>query len=325
MNHVLTIFTNYFFLWTVIGGVFAFIFPGLYTWFLPYISYGLGVIMLGMGLTLKLEDFRRILDAPLWVLVGLGLQFTVMPLLGLGVGLLLELPAEYAVGLVLVASCPGGTASNVISFLARANVALSVSMTAFSTSLAIIATPLLTDLLAGNRVEVNVLGLILNTFTVVIIPITLGVFLNVQVPKFTSRLQKVAPALAVIFIVLIVGAILGINRDKIIDPSGGFARDSLRLIVAVFIVHLGGFGLGYTMGLLFTGRQDVARTISIEVGMQNSGLGSVLARNNFSSPLFAVPSALSALCHCILGSICAAWWSRRPIPEQTSEEEFLER
>ena len=310
IKRILTFFTNYFFLWTVLTGVAAFLYPPLFTWILKpltvpgieitmnLITNMLGLIMLGMGLTLSIDDFKRVLKLRRSVLAGVLLQYTLMPFLGWFAGYLFELPAPYVVGLILVSCCPGGTASNVISFLARANVALSVSMTAVSTSLAIFLTPVLVGGLVGNRLEVDVFGLFYSTLRVVVIPITVGVLLNQYAPRITKKLQAAAPAMAVLFIVLIVGAILAGNRDKLFNAQGALVESGLQLIFAVFFLHSLGFLTGYLFGKVFTKEEDSARTISIEVGMQNSGLGVVLARANFTNPLVAVPAAISAICHC---------------------------
>ncbi len=291
-------------LWVVLASALAFIYPPFFTWCTgPWITAGLGIIMLGMGITLEFQDFYRVVQTPGWVLLGVFLQYTVMPFSGWCLGYLFDLPTPFAVGLVLVASCPGGTASNVISFLARANVPLSVTMTAISTFLAVIMTPFFTTLLAGSRVDVNTLGLFLNTLQVVILPVTAGLFLRRFFPKVTEKILPVAPLAAVIMIVLIVGSILGAGREDIM-------RAGLRLIGAVFMLHFLGFFLGYVLSRGIIRHEITARTISIEVGMQNSGLGVVLARQNFASPLVAIPSAISSLFHCVMGSLLAAIWGR---------------
>jgi BASS family bile acid:Na+ symporter len=204
------------------------------------------------------------------VALGVALQFTVMPLLGWWLGRLLALPTPFAVGLILVACCPGGTASNVVSYLARADVPLSVTMTATSTLLAVAATPLLTALLASSRVDVPAAGLFLSTLQVVIAPIVLGVSLRRLAPRVWAAVVPAAPLLAVGMITLIVASIIGAGRDQILDAGP-------RLVAGVFGLHAGGFLLGYAASRLVARDETVARTISIEVGMQNSGLGVVLA------------------------------------------------
>jgi BASS family bile acid:Na+ symporter len=305
-----TAFVRLFPLWVTLGGVVALIHPPTFTWFLDLglITPGLQVIMLGMGLTLEFSDFSRVLRAPAPIGWGVLLQYTVMPALGWAMGYLFSLPTPFAVGLVLVCCCPGGTASNVIAYLAKADVALSVSMTAFSTILAALCTPLLTTWIVGSRVDVDGWGLFLSTAEVVLLPVALGLFLRRYLPRLTEWLLPIAPAAAVLMIVAIVAAILGAQKDAVLDS--GFS-----LLGAVVTTHTLGFFMGYLLAAWGSGDDIVARTTAIEVGMQNSGLGAVLAQAHFANPLTAIPSAISAITHCIIGSACAAWWSRRPPPE----------
>ena len=195
----------------------------------------------------------------------------------------------------------GGTASNVISFLAQADVALSVTMTALSTLLAVLMTPLLTETLAGSRVDVPAVGLLLDTVQVVLLPVIAGVMLKWRFPAASERILPVAPFIAVIAITLIVASIIGSGREQVLEAGP-------RLVAAVFCLHLGGFALGYVAGRWLVRRELASRTISIEVGMQNSGLGVVLAQQNFVSPLVAIPCAISAVFHSLLGSGAAAVW-----------------
>jgi BASS family bile acid:Na+ symporter len=275
----------------------ALLHPPLFTWFQgSMITLGLGGIMLGMGLTLQPADFKQIIRHPKWVLVGIGLQFIVMPSLGWGLGKVFELPPFFAVGLILVSCCPGGTASNVIAYLAKSNVALSVCMTAISTLAAILITPLLTSQLSGNYVNVNATGLLYSTLKVVLLPILLGVILNRYLPKQTAKILPFAPAVAVLLITLIVASIIGQGKEIILDSG-------VNLILALICLHLTGFVLGFLISLGLFKNWSVAKTISIEVGMQNSGLGVVLARENFTNPMVAIPAAVSSLIHSLLGSL----------------------
>ena len=261
--------------------------------------------MLSMGMTIGFDDFRRIGRERTSVLPGVALQYTLMPALGWSLAALFDLPTPFAVGLILVSCCPGGTASNVISFLARADVALSVTMTAASTLLAVLMTPLLTETLAGSRIDVPAAGLLLDTVQVVVLPVVAGVVLRWRFPRVSARVLPVAPLVAVIAITLIVASIIGAGRTQVLEAGP-------RLVAAVFCLHVGGFLLGYLAGRILLGRELAARTISIEVGMQNSGLGVVLAQQNFASPLVAIPCAISAVFHSLLGSAAAAIWRTRP-------------
>lgn len=305
---VLNFLTTAFPLWVLAASLLALYHPPLFTWFSgPLITIGLGVIMLGMGVTLDPGDFRRVLKQGYLVGVGVTLQYTVMPLMGWSVAWALDLPVPFAVGLILVSCCPGGTASNVISFLARADVPLSVTMTAVSTLLAVVMTPALTALLAGSRIDVPAWGLLLSTVQVVVLPVALGLVLKQYFPRVTRRILPAAPLVAVVMITLIVASIIGAGRREILDAGA-------RLILAVFLLHAGGFLFGYALAWALTREIIPSRTISIEVGMQNSGLGVVLARQNFASPLVAIPSAISSLFHSLIASVLAGVWRRTPPP-----------
>ena len=247
------------------------------------------------------------------VLPGVALQYTLMPLLGWSIGWLADLPAPFAVGLILVSCCPGGTASNVIAFLARADVALSVTMTTASTLLAAAMTPALTALLAGSRVDVPAGGLLLDTVQVVVLPVVAGAVLKARFPAACRRVLPVAPLIAVATIVLIAASVIGGGREQVIEAGA-------RLLLAVLCLHAGGFVLGYTVARLWIGREQAARTAAIEVGMQNSGLGVVLARQNFANPLVAIPSAMSAVMHSVVGSVAAAIWRMTSESPRTSGE-----
>ncbi len=299
---LLTALTNAFPLWVVLGSVIALVEPSVFTWFSgPAIPIGLGVIMLSMGMTIGFDDFRRIGRERGRILPGVALQYTLMLALGWSLAWLFSLPTPFAVGLILVSCCPGGTASNVISFLARADVALSVTMTAVSTILAVLMTPALTEVLAGSRVDVPAAGLLINTVQVVLLPVVGGAFLRWRFPVAIRRLLPVAPLAAVIAITLIVGSIIGAGRQQVLDAGP-------RLVAAVLALHIGGFILGYLAGRLVLRREIAARTVAIEVRMQNSGLGVVLAQQNFANPLVALPCAISAVFHSLIGSAAAALW-----------------
>ena len=308
--------TNAFPVWLLLTSGLALVQPSLFTWFSgPLIPIGLGLIMLSMGTTIGFEDFRRIARERSSVLPGVVLQYTLMPLLGWSLGWIFDLPPLFAVGLVLVSCCPGGTASNVIAFLARADVALSVAMTTVSTLLAALMTPTLIALLAGSRIEVPTVGLLVDTVQVVILPVAAGAVLKWRFPSACQRVLPIAPLIAVAIIVLIAASVIGGGRTAVLDSGP-------RLLLAVLCLHAGGFILGYVAGRIWLGREQVARTVAIEVGMQNSGLGVVLGQQNFASPLVAIPSAISAVLHSLVGSVAAAIWRTRSVDE--CRDQFFE-
>ncbi len=315
--------TSLFAVWTVLGTAWAWLIPDHFIWVAdgrfqplgqPLVSVLLGIVMLGMGLTLSFDDFRRVVAIPRSVGVGVALQFTVMPLAGIALALGFGLESGLAVGLILVACCPGGTASNVVAYLARANLALSVTMTFASTLVAIFLTPLLTGWLAGVFIEIDRWSLFRNMVSIVLLPIIAGVLLNRYVPALTRRLSVVSPLVSVFAVVLIVAGIIARSKPLIEDHFG-------VLIVAVLLLHAIGFGLGLLLSRIAGLDRSMQRTVSIEVGMQNSGLGASLASmNSFSSQfsnvmqaaLAPVPSAISAISHVVLGSMLASIWARRP-------------
>ena len=311
MARLLNLFTNLFPLWVLLGGVLALVEPRTVTCFRGQaIVWGLAVIMLGMGITLSVDDFRRVFATPRTVAAGFVCQFTIMPFLGWGVAHLLRLESAFAVGLILVACCPGGTASNVVTYLARANVALSVLMTMCSTFGAVVMTPLLTKWLAGAYVPVDAWALFLDTVKVVLAPLVLGLALHHGAPRMVRAMLPIAPLVSVFTIALICASIIGQNADKI-------RQSGLQLMAAVFLLHAGGFGLGYVVARLLGYDEIIRRTISIEVGMQNSGLGAMLAQRNFPSlPAAATPCAISATFHSVIGSLLAGLWRLYPPREK---------
>ena len=254
---------------------------------------------------------------PRAAVIGVGAQFVIMPFLGWLVGTAFGLPNDLKLGLILVSACPGGTASNVVSYLARANVALSVLMTMCSTLLAIVLTPYLTKGYAALAVpmKVDALAMLLTMVTIVLVPVVAGVVIN-RFLKAKARVLvgELSPLISIAVIVLIVGGIVGANKQLLINNFGW-------LLIAVFILHLAGFLFGYLWAGLFRLREMERRTVSIEVGMQNSGLGAALAKAHFAAqPGAAMVCAISALYHCLIGSFLASLWRSRP-PEKTHEGE----
>ena len=302
LSRIVKLATFAFPLWVLLASVAALYRPEVFTWFSGVlITLALGATMMCMGLTLEINDFRGVALRPQLIGTGVALQYLVMPFLGWSIASVMGLPTPFAVGLILVSCCPGGVASNVISYLALADVPLSVTLTAVSTSLSVLMTPTLTAMYASSRVDVPAAGLLLSTLQVVIVPIVLGLTLRRYAPRLTYRILSVAPLISVILITMIVASIIGASREAIIESG-------LLLVVAVFALHVSGFSLGYVLTRALSPSVMSARTVAIEVGMQNSGLGVVLAGQNFVNPLVAVPSAISSLFHSLIGSVLAGWW-----------------
>ena len=264
----------------------------------------LGIIMFGMGMALKPADFRIVLSRPRDVLIGCLAQFTIMPLLALVLSWLFALDEALAVGVILVGCCPGGTASNVITYLAKGDLALSVGMTATSTLLAPVVTPSLVWLLAGKSVDVDVAGMLLSILWVVILPIVAGLTVKWLWPKFTEKATAYLPAVSSLAIAFIVLIVISANAHKLL--VGGI------VIVAVVVLHnLCGLGLGYLIGRLLRLPAPQRKAISIEVGMQNSGLASSLATLHFAAyPMATIPGAIFSVWHNISGAIVARLYAR---------------
>jgi BASS family bile acid:Na+ symporter len=259
----------------------------------------LGVIMFGMGLTLSPHDFRIVLSRPKDILIGCLAQFTVMPLLAWGLTWAFALPKELALGVMLVGCCPGGTASNVITYLAKGDLALSVGMTATSTLLAPVLTPLLVWLLAGTMVDVNTLGMLQSIVYVVIAPIIVGLLCQRFLPELTKSVVPYLPAFSSIVIALTVGVVVSHNADRLL--MGG-----LIVILVVMMHNLLGLSTGFLIGKLLHIPKPKCVALSIEVGMQNSGLASSLAVLHFAAyPLAAIPGALFSVWHNISGALAA--------------------
>ncbi len=291
------VFVNLFPLWVIFFSFTALLRPELFTWFSGnLITLGLGIIMLGMGLTLKITDFKILFKNPRWTIIGVLTQFSVMPFLGWAISKILDLPNFFAVGLILVSCCPGGTASNVIAYLSNLNVAFSVTMTFISTITGVVLTPLLITNISGELINVDLDSLLLSTTKVVLLPVVIGLFVSKYFQSFTNKIIVYSPSIAVIFIVLIVASIIGEGKEIIL-------KSGINLLISVMILHLLGFIIGYAISFIFLRDKKLSKTICIEIGMQNSGLGVVLAKENYVNPSTAIPSAISSLVHSIYGSI----------------------
>ena len=288
------------------AAVLALIFPSMLQQIRPtVINYLLGVVMFGMGLTLNLQDFKIVFSRPKDVMIGCLAQFTVMPLLAWGLARAFQLDEALALGVVLVGCCPGGTASNVITYLAKGDLALSVGMTGVSTLLAPLLTPLLTWGLAGKSVNVDVVGMLLSILWVVILPIVVGLVVKLIWPKFTEQATDYLPAFSSVAIAFIVSIVIAANANKLM--AGG-----LMIVMVVILHNLCGLSLGYLIGQLLGLSDAKRRAISIEVGMQNSGLASSLATIHFAAyPLATIPGAIFSVWHNISGALVARIYTSR--------------
>ena len=295
--------TSLFPVWAILLSVIAYKYPQLFLALKPSIVYLLGVVMFGMGMTLSADNFLEVLKRPLVIGVGVVLQYLLMPLIAWSLSLILKLPPPLMIGMVLVGTSPGGTASNVICYLARGDVALSITLTTCSTLLAVLATPALSWIYLDQIVAVPVAKMLLDVLKIVIAPVAAGVVINTLIGQRLHAIRHVFPLISVISIVLIIAIIVALNKPRL-----GSLVTSLLLAVGLHNV-LGLVG-GYWLSRFFKFDHRTARTMAIEVGMQNSGLAVALAIK-FFSPAAALPGALFSIWHNISGSLLAAWWSRR--------------
>ena len=284
-------------IWAILFGIIAYYFPENFIPMKPMIIYLLAIIMLGMGVTLSINDFKILLSLKTLILVGLILQFSIMPLSAwlISIGLGLSLPL--LTGMILVGACPGGTASNVICYLAKGNVALSLTLTSSSTLLATIATPLLTWLYLGKSVEVPVASMIITMLKVIAIPVVLGVLMNHFLSKKLDRVLRIFPSISILSICFIIAIIIANNQSKLQSIA-------LIVIVAVILHNTLGLVLGYIISKLLGYDHIISKTLAIEVGMQNSGLAVALASQYFQ-PISALPGAIFSIWHNLSGSILA--------------------
>lgn len=308
-----TFIGNTFAVWVILFAALAFLLPGGFTWISPYINLLLGIIMFGMGLTLKFKDFKQVITAPKEVITLVAAQYTIMPLIAVGLVFLFQLPPEIAIGVILVGCSPGGTSSNVMTYLAKGNMALSVTATSVSTLLAPIITPALTLLLASAWLPVSFSAMFISIIQIVLVPIALGVAVQYLLGNKVEQAIGVLPLISVIGIIGVITAVVSNNVENIL-VSG-------LLIFAVVILHnLLGYLVGFLLGKVLRFDLKDTKTLSIEVGMQNSGLAATLAATHFS-PIAAVPGALFSVWHNISGSLAANWMSKLGANKKLSRED----
>ena len=277
--------------------------PEYFVWIQPYIPLLLGIIMFGMGLTLSLNDFKQVFQMPKSVFIGVLAQYTIMPLLAFLLAIIFKLPPEVAVGVILVGSAPGGTASNVMTFLAKGNTALSVSVTAVSTMLAPILTPAIMFVLASKWLPISAGSMVWSIVKIVIIPIVLGIVVRMFFERQVEKSIAALPLVSVVGIVMVASAVVALNTEALVSTG--------LLIFAVVVLHnLLGLTIGFFLAKWLKLDYADQKAVSIEVGMQNSGLSATLALAHFA-PITAVPSAIFSVWHNISGPILATYWGSK--------------
>ncbi|BAZ16728.1 putative sodium-dependent transporter [Calothrix sp. NIES-4071] len=301
INRLLAFSQDLFVVWVLIGASWGYFFPKIAASGSINISTALGVVMLGMGLTITIQQLQNLRNAGKTLILGVLLQFTIMPLVGWLAATVLQLPPMLALGVILVGASPGGTASNVVTFLARGDVPLSVALTTASTLISPIITPLWIWVLASTWIDIKPLSLIMSTIQIVLLPVLLGIAIRRFWTPSNLVMELILPLVSMSAIAWIIGTIVGLNREKLfVTPI---------VIIAVILHNVSGLILGY-IGAAITGKtKAVCRTISIEVGMQNSGLAVALAIAHFE-PAAAIPGAIFSICHNLTGSLIAAIWRK---------------
>ncbi len=300
VGKISTLFTRYIGIIIIVFSILAFFWQDGFAWTTQYTSVFLGVAMFGMGLTIKLEDFKVIFSHPKEALIGCIAQYTIMPIIAWLLAVIFQLPDDLVIGVILVGCCPGGTASNVITYIAGGDVALSVGMTIISTLIAPIMTPLLVYFLAGAWVDVSFWSMVLSVVKVILIPVLLGILVSRLFGYYIQKISEILPLISSISIIMIISGIVAINAQKIVSCG--------ILVLGVVIIHnLSGMGLGLAVSKILKIKYSKATAIAIEVGMQNSGLAVTLATANFASnPLATLPGAIFSVWHNISGSIFAS-------------------
>ena len=293
--------SKWFTLVVVIWAFFNYLLPQTSTWVIPNTSYLLGIILFGMGLTLQTEDFIRISKRPIPVILGTVAHYIIMPSLAWLLCHLFHLTGATAAGVILVGSCPSGTSSSVMAFLAGGDVALDVSIEILSTLLAPIMLPLLLSILAGQFIAVPAASLFLSTLRIVVVPIILGVLVHTLLGKKINAIIQLMPLISQLAILLIIGAVVSANHANI------FTTATALVIPVVMLHNLCGYGLGFVFSKLLHLKEPQQKAITFEVGMQDSSLGATLAMKYFV-PQAAIPSTIFSIWHNISGSILSSWW-----------------
>lgn len=295
--------------WAVLLSILALLQPDFFIGFKGYILPLLMVIMLAMGLTLSPKDFKRVGKNAKAIAVGVALQFLVMPITALLIATVFGFDSELTVGMLLVGSVAGGTSSNVMCYLAKGDTALSISMTAISTLMGVILTPLLVSLMIGTSVDVPVASMLLSLVKIVLVPVALGVLINTVAHNTVRKAEVALPYISMFSIVFIVAIVVALSSGKIASVGA--------LVAAAVILHNGiGLLLGYWVTMLMGFDKKVCRTIAFEVGLQNSGLASALAVK-FFTPAAALPGSIFSVWHNISGSLIASYWSKKPVADKS--------
>ena len=305
IKQALEFYTRYFAIWVVLFGIIAYFLPTPFVALKPFNQYFFGLTMFGIGVVLQVADFQRILARPVVVLIGSCAQFTIMPLGAFVLARVFKLPPAMAVGLILTGAAPGAMASNVMSYVARADTAYSVSLTTVSTLLCPLLTPGLTKLLAGSILPIPFGDMFLDVMIMVILPLFAGFAVRYFFSRDVERILPFFPALSVTFIIFICSVVIALNRDRL-------AQVTAVVLAVGLLLNIYGMAAGYGVGKLFRMQIRRRRTLAIEIGMQNAGLGTALALAHLGDAA-ALPAAIFVFVCIITASVMAAFWQRVPL------------
>jgi BASS family bile acid:Na+ symporter len=310
LGRILSFYTKYFAVWVVLFGIVAYLSPAPFVSLKPYMDWFFALTMFGIGAVLRIEDFKRIAQKPIIVLIGCCAQFSIMPLGAFVLVKTFGLQAEVAVGLILTGSAPGAMASNVMSYIAKADTAYSVSLTTASTLLCPLLTPGLTFLLAGSILKVDFLAMVLTVIKMVIVPLLAGFAVRHYLKRWVERILVIFPAISVTFIIFICSLVIALNKTYLIMITA-------PILAAALVLNIYGMLAGYSVGLAFRMQKARKRTLAIEIGMQNAGLGTILALKHFGEKA-AIPAAIFVFICIITASVMAEIWQKQ-IPEPTAD------
>ncbi len=283
--------------------ILSYFFPVFFSEFKSLIPFLLGLVMFAMAATLDISEIKNILKKPQWILTTIFLQFSIMPILALSISYIFNFPNEIALGFIILGSCPGGTASNVIAYICKANLSLSIFCTFASTGLAVLLTPFLIFFLANEQITINVISIVKSTFYIILLPVLSGLFLKIILREKEFKYFKFFPFFSEIVIAFIIAVIFALNFDNLNNVS-------MLMVVGVVLHNLIGLILALLISIILKYPDDVKRTIAIEVGMQNSGLGMTLALLHFSK-IVALPSAIFSLWHNISAAGLVYLWKKK--------------
>ena len=294
---------KYFALLAIFLSIIALFYPALFIWVKPQIPKLLGVIMFGMGITLTLSDFKGVLKYKRLIVAGIIMQYTIMPLLALIISFILQLPKEVMAGMIIVGACPSGTSSNVMAYIGKANLSLSITLTLFTTLIAPLVTPLIIFICLNHNIEIPFLSMVSSVFWMVLFPLIDGLVLRHFLYRRIKKVIPIFPAISIICIIVIIACVVALNQSLLLTFP-------IIIFVAVILHNGCGLGLGYFFAKLLKAKEREARTLAFEVGLQNSGLGVSLA-TEFFTVVAALPSTIFSVWHNLSGILLAKYWSSK--------------